>query len=46
MPRGGELLDGAKLIDLLIENGIGVRKRTVEILEVNPDDFALFEKEV
>jgi len=33
------LIDGQKLIDLLIENGIGVRKKPVEVLELNPDAF-------
>ena len=30
------LIDGDKLIDLLVEHGIGVRKRTVELLELDP----------
>jgi len=34
------LIDGDKLIDLLIEHGIGVRKRTVELLELSPEAFA------
>lgn len=34
------LIDGHKLIDLLIEHSIGVRKRTVELLEVDPTAFA------
>ncbi len=34
------LIDGDKLIDLLIEHGIGVRKRTLEVLTVDPDAFA------
>ncbi len=34
------LIDGDKLIDLLIEHGIGVRKRTLEVLAVDPDAFA------
>ena len=34
------LIDGNKLIDLLIEHGIGVRKRTLEVLTVDPDAFA------
>lgn len=34
------LIDGEKLIDLLIQNGIGVRKRQVEILEVDPTAFS------
>lgn len=33
------LIDGDKLIDLLIEHGIGVRKRPVVVLEVEPDAF-------
>ncbi|MEM1416314.1 MAG: restriction endonuclease [Myxococcota bacterium] len=33
------LIDGDKLVDFLIEHGIGVRKRTVELLEVDADDF-------
>lgn len=33
------LIDGEKLIDLLIENGIGVRTKTVEVLEI--DEAAL-----
>ena len=33
------LIDGDKLIDLLIENNIGVQKRTVDVLEVDPDAF-------
>lgn len=34
------LIDGEKLIDLLIDHGIGVRKRTLEVLAVDPDAFA------
>ena len=34
------LIDGDKFIDLLIEHGIGVRKRTVEVFAVDPDAFA------
>jgi len=33
------LINGEKLIDLLIENGIGVKKRKVELLEVDPAAF-------
>ncbi len=33
------LIDGEKLIDLLIEHGIGVRKRTIEMLEVDTTAF-------
>ncbi len=39
------LIDGDKLIDLLIQHGIGVRKKTVEVLEVEPEDFAAIEEE-
>ncbi len=39
------LIDGDKLIDLLIEHGIGVRKRTLEVLAVDPDAFADVEGE-
>jgi len=34
------LIDGDKLVDLLIEYGIGVRKRTVEMLELDPGAFS------
>jgi len=34
------LIDGDKLVDLLIEHGIGVRKRTVELLELNASALA------
>ena len=34
------LIDGTKLIDLLVQHGIGVRKKTVEILELDADAFA------
>ena len=37
------LIDGEKLIDLLIQHGIGVRKKTVEVLEVVAEDFAMAE---
>lgn len=33
------LIDGDKLVDLLIEHGIGVRKRTVELLDLDADDL-------
>ena len=39
------LVDGEKLVDLLIEHGIGVRKRTIELLEVDADAIAAIEKE-
>ncbi len=34
------LIDGNKLVDLLIEHGIGVRKKPVELLELDADAFA------
>ena len=34
------LIDGQKLIDLLIEHGIGVRKHEFEMLDVDPDAFS------
>ena len=40
------LLDGDKLVDLLIEHGIGVRKRTIELLEVDADAVAAIEKDI
>ena len=40
------LVDGDKLIDLLIEHGIGVRKRTLEVLALDADVFAELENEV
>ena len=39
------LIDGDKLIDLLIEHNVGVRKRTVEVLAVDPDAFSDLEPE-
>lgn len=38
------LIDGDKLIDLLIEYGIGVRTRPVEVLELDADAFAQVEE--
>ena len=38
------LIDGDKLIDLLIQHGIGVRKKTVEVSEVVAEDFAMAEE--
>ena len=38
------LIDGEKLVDLLIEHGIGVRKRPIELLEVDAEAFAPDEK--
>lgn len=40
------LIDGAKLIDLLIEHGIGVHKKSVEILELDESAFAEVEDQV
>jgi restriction system protein len=34
------LIDADKLIDLLIEHGIGVRKRSLDILAVDPEAFS------
>jgi restriction system protein len=39
------LIDGDKLIDMLIEYGVGVRKRTIELLEVDPTAFAWAEND-
>jgi len=39
------LIDGDKLIDMLIEHGIGVRKRTFEVLTLAPEGFVLQEEE-
>ena len=39
------LVDGEKLVELLIEHGIGVRKRTIELLEVDADAIADIEKD-
>ena len=38
------LIDGDKLIDLLIEHGIGIRKRTIELLEVDAEAVATADK--
>jgi len=38
------LIDGEKLIDLLITHGIGVRKKTLEVLELNAAAFAEVEE--
>ena len=37
------LIDGAKLVDLLVENQIGVNSRQVEYLEFAPEKLAQFE---
>ena len=37
------LIDGDTLIDMLIEHGIGVRKRKIEILSVDPDGLSAVE---
>ena len=34
------LIDGEKLIDLLMEHAIGVRKRSIEMLEFDPEAFS------
>ena len=39
------LIDGEKLLDLLIENGIGVSKRPLEYLEFAPEKLIQFEGE-
>ena len=39
------LIDGDKFIDLQIEHGIGVRKRTLEVLTVGRDAFADLEED-
>lgn len=39
------LIDGDKLIDLLIEHGIGVKKNKIEVLSVDADAFADLEPE-
>ncbi|PID38746.1 MAG: restriction endonuclease [Proteobacteria bacterium] len=38
------LIDGEKLIDLLITHGIGVRKKTLEVLDLNASAFAEVEE--
>lgn len=38
------LVDGEKLVDLLIEHDIGVRKWTIELLEEDADAFSIIEK--
>jgi restriction system protein len=35
------LIDGEKLLDLLIENGIGVKTKTIEMLELDETEFAV-----
>lgn len=39
------LVDGERLVDLLIEHGIAVRKRTIELLEVDADAMAAIAKD-
>jgi restriction system protein len=39
------LIDGERLIDLLIEHEIGVRKRAIQLIEFEPGDFAAIEVE-
>ena len=38
------LIDGDKLVELLVEHGIGVRKRQVELLEVDAEALVAVEK--
>lgn len=38
------LINGEKLIDLLIEHKIGIRKKSIEILELDADAFAQFDE--
>ena len=38
------LINGEKLVDLLIENGIGVTKRNVELWKVDSDAFENWEE--
>jgi hypothetical protein len=40
-----DLIYGDKLIDLLIEHGIGVKKNRIEVLSVDADAFADLEPE-
>ena len=37
------LIDGDKLVDLLIEHGIGVSKRSMELLDLDADDLVVRE---
>ena len=39
------LIDGDKLIELLIEHSIGVRKRTIDVIEIDPDAFSDLEED-
>ena len=39
------LIDGDKLIELLIKHGIGVKKRSLEVLEIVPDAFSDLEED-
>ena len=39
------LIDGDKLVELLVEHGIGVRKRPVELLEVDAEALVAVEKD-
>ena len=39
------LIDGERMVDLLVEYGIGVRKRVIELIEVDGEAIAGFEKE-
>ena len=39
------LIDGERLIDLMVEHNIGIRRREIRILEFDPDSLAQFELE-
>ena len=38
------LIDGEKLIDLMLEHDIGVQKRRVDLLEIEPSAFTIPEE--
>lgn len=40
------LINGDKLIDLMMQHSIGVRKKSIEILEVDPDVFITAEEDL
>lgn len=40
------LIDGDKLVDLLIEHGIGIRKRAIEVLSIDLDGLSQIENSV
>ena len=39
------LIDGEKLLDLLVEYGIGVTKESVDYIEFDPSKLAQFESD-